>query len=131
LPRRRRRPNRRRRYGLVDIARNVIGCHLIEATRVQSALDDEASNTDIARHVIGCHSIDATRVQTALDDKASNIHQALAAVAEPATAAAAAAGGRGTLVHFLAQRMRFLSDRGRIYGVFMRLFRVFSLCKTA
>ena len=30
--------------GLADIARHVIGCHLPQDTRAQSALDDEASN---------------------------------------------------------------------------------------
>jgi hypothetical protein len=47
---------------LADIARRVKRCHLIQEKRV---------------HVIGCHSAQETRVQSALDDVASNICQAL------------------------------------------------------
>jgi len=50
---------------------HVIGCHISQEKRVQSALNDEASSvceglTDIARHVIGCHSSQEKRVQNAL-----------------------------------------------------------------
>jgi len=57
-----------RAVGLTDVARRVIGCHLAREMRVQSALDDVASDTRQGRHLT-----QETRTQSVLDDVASNI----------------------------------------------------------
>jgi hypothetical protein len=44
------------------VARHVIGCHLTQETRIQSAL----GLAGVAGHVIGCHLTQETRVQSAV-----------------------------------------------------------------
>ena len=60
-----------------DVAGNVcqvlICPRLTQETRVQSALDDVASNI----HAIGCYSTQGTRVQLRVDDVASSMHGTL------------------------------------------------------